>query len=182
MLTRIGGGPSRSDVVDLLVECHGRIRSFLDLARRLAEARGLPEREVAEAAEAVRRYFAVALPLHARDEEDSILPRLRGLDPEVDAALEAMRREHAEHGEPVGRLVALCGELAASPRRLPDLAPHLALAVDALARHFAEHLRREEQIVFPAIRRLVDAATDARIREELRARRTGSSHVPAVGP
>src|SRR5512132_579542 len=110
MLTRLGAPAAPDDAVGLLLECHDRIRSFLALARRVAQA-GPAERDgVAEAAARVRRYFAEALPLHARDEEESILPRLRGREPAVDAELAAMEREHREHGPPLAALVAACAE------------------------------------------------------------------------
>ncbi|HEX9400550.1 MAG TPA: hemerythrin domain-containing protein [Anaeromyxobacter sp.] len=53
-------------------------------------------------------YFTEALPLHARDEEESVLPRLHGRDSAVDAELAAMEREHREHGPPLEVLVRAC--------------------------------------------------------------------------
>ncbi len=98
MLT-FGPRPPAGDVVDLLLECHTRIRSFTTLAARLASTPGLAAAEVAEAAAGVHRYFTQALPLHARDEEESVLPRLRGRDPEVDRELAEMVHEHRGHEE-----------------------------------------------------------------------------------
>ena len=37
MLTVLGKTPAAGDAVDLLLECHDRIRSFLALARRVAD-------------------------------------------------------------------------------------------------------------------------------------------------
>src|SRR5512138_2428637 len=108
MLTRLGPPPPGGDVVDALLDCHQRIREFTSLAVRLAGARGLPDEEIRDAAARVHRYFSVALPLHARDEEESLLPRLEGLDPDVDRELAEMMREHAEHGDPTDRVVAAC--------------------------------------------------------------------------
>ncbi|ABS25811.1 hemerythrin domain-containing protein [Anaeromyxobacter sp. Fw109-5] len=171
MLTRIGGTAAPGDAVDLLLECHVRIRSFLALARRIAEAGEADEGGVAEAAERVRRYFTQALPLHARDEEDSILPRLRGREPAVDAALDEMTREHADHEAPLAVLVGACEELSRAPRCLAALAPVVARATGELEQHFAAHLEREEQVIFPAMRRLFDRATDEALVREIRARR-----------
>jgi hypothetical protein len=168
-----------SDLRDLLLDCHDRIRSFTAMAQRLArgDPAAAPE-EVADAAGQVRRYFAVALPLHARDEEESILPRLRGLDPEVDRELDAMHAEHAGHEPLLARLVALCDALAAEPSRRAELGPALGQVADELAGHFAEHLGREERAVFPALGRLSDGER-AQIVAELRARRGGSADAPA---
>jgi iron-sulfur cluster repair protein YtfE (RIC family) len=171
MLTRIGSPAAASDAVDLLLECHVRIRAFLELARRLAEAGTEAPASVAEAAARVRRYFTEALPLHAEDEEESILPRLRGLDPRVDAELDLMAREHREHERPLSELVTACEHLARAPERLPALAPAVAGAAAELERHFAAHLAREETVIFPAMRRLLERETDAAIMREIRGRR-----------
>ena len=60
MLGKIGRSAAPADAVALLLECHGRIRAFLAMARRVGEAIQ------------VHRNFTLALPLHARDEEESI--------------------------------------------------------------------------------------------------------------
>jgi iron-sulfur cluster repair protein YtfE (RIC family) len=40
-----------------------------------------------------------------------------------------------------------------------------------LDRHFLHHLAREEDVIFPAVRRLLDPEADARIVREIRERR-----------
>jgi len=180
---RIGSGKpaARADAVELLLECHTRIRSFLELARRLGQAQGAADQEVADAAFQVSRYFTAALPLHARDEEESILPRLRGRDPAVDAELEIMVREHREHQPPLRTLVAACSSLARDPGRRSELAETVKRAAAELERHFAAHLAREEEVVFPAIRRLLDQAADAAVVKEIRLRRLEASGDPVPG-
>jgi iron-sulfur cluster repair protein YtfE (RIC family) len=173
MAVQMGVRPAAAGAVELLLECHQRIRQFTSLALRLAQAHDLPRAEVAESAAAVRRYFAEALPLHAADEEESMLPRLRGRDPALDGALSVMRREHAGHGMRVEPVVALCAELAASPERHAELAPRLREAADQLERHFAPHLALEEDLLFPALKRALDPASEARMVAEIRARRAG---------
>jgi iron-sulfur cluster repair protein YtfE (RIC family) len=160
------------DIVDLLLDCHERIRSMTALARRLAEAEGLPEAEIVEAADRVRRYFGIALALHARDEDESLVPRLRGKDSQLDAALAEMSREHGEHDEPVARLLAACDVIAEEPGRLAEVAPALGTAARELERHFVVHLEREEKVIFPAIREHLPPTDLARMVEELRARRS----------
>jgi iron-sulfur cluster repair protein YtfE (RIC family) len=172
MLTHIGHkAPAEDDAAGLLLECHGRIRAFTLLAERLAATPGLAAAEVVEAAEGVRRYFAEALALHARDEEESVLPRLAGRERQLDAALVAMHREHGEHGPVVDRVVKLCAALAAEPRRHGELSPALGAAAGALRDHFERHLASEEAIILPAIDRFLDPAERAAIVRELRARR-----------
>jgi iron-sulfur cluster repair protein YtfE (RIC family) len=171
LLTRLGKPAAHGDAVDLLLECHVRIRTFLGMARRLAEGASAPPDEIAAAALRVHRYFTQALPLHALDEEESILPRLRGLDPEVDRELATMVHEHAEHARPLEALVGACAALAREPGRHAALAATVGGATAELERHFGAHLTREEAVVFPALRRLLDAEADAGIVREIRARR-----------
>jgi hemerythrin-like domain-containing protein len=161
------------DAVELLLECHARIRSFLDLARHLGGAQGAADEAVADAAFRVSRYFTLALPLHARDEEESVVPRLRGRDPAVDAELEAMVREHREHERPLRALVAACADLARDPSRHDELAATVTRSAAELDSHFAAHLAREEAVIFPAIRRLLDQTADAAVVKEIRLRRRG---------
>jgi hypothetical protein len=78
MLIKIGPQKEISDIVDLLLECHERIRSFIGLAGRLANCGPVSDTEVSDAAARVVRYFSESLPLHVADEEESILPRLLG--------------------------------------------------------------------------------------------------------
>jgi hemerythrin-like domain-containing protein len=172
MLKKIERSVAPADAVDLLLECHGRIRGFLAMARRLGEARDESAEAVSDAAIQVQRYFTLALPLHARDEEESILPRLSGRDPLVNLQLDAMVREHREHQRPLGRLIEACAEIGADPGRHPGLAGSVLQASTELDRHFFHHLAREEEVIFPAVRRLLDASTDASIVKEIRLRRS----------
>lgn len=171
MLVSLGRTPRREGLVDLLLACHARIRSFSAMAERLGDA-ALDDARVAEACDAVARYFRDALPLHARDEEESLLPRLAGRDAALDAALGRMRDEHADHAAALRDLLVRCEALRASPG---DLARRIELALAArdLREAFEPHLAREEREVFPAAEALL---TDDERREamaEIRARRVG---------
>lgn len=181
MAVQIGVRPPPAGAVELLLECHERIRHFIGVAKRLAAARGPSDAEVAEAAAAVRRYLAEALPLHAADEEESMVPRLRGRDPAIDGALAVMRREHQAHAMRIEPVVALCADLATAPRRHAELAPRLAEAADLLERHFAPHLALEEETLFPALKRVLDPAGEARMVAEMRGRRVGQAPTPVPG-
>ena len=170
MYLKIGSPARDRDIVELLLDCHERIRSFLALAARLAAAAALSGVEVREAAERVRRYFAEALPLHAADEDDSIAPRLRGRSPEVDAALARMTAEHVDHQAHLAELTRLCEVLAREPEQHADLRHELAAVADTLHHELGAHLRHEEEVVFPAIRTL-SAEDQQALVEELRRRR-----------
>lgn len=157
------------DLVALLLDCHGKIRHFIALARAAGEASAAPA-AVTDACEQARRYFSDALPLHVLDEEQSVLPRLRGRDATLDRALSAMHDEHGEH-EPM--LTAL-GEALSKVRDAPAdvvLRRQLADGSAALAYVLEAHLRAEEQLVFPALPRLLSEHELHGIIAELRARR-----------
>ncbi len=179
MLTRLGSGPAPEDAVGMLLECHGRIREFVGMARRLAAARGEDAQAVRDAAGRVRRYFTDALPLHAQDEEESVLPRLRGREAGLDRELEAMAGEHRQHEEPLARLVEACGALERDPAQLANVGAALGAAAAELEAAFARHLDREESIIFPAVRRTLSPADDEALVREIRARRGGGGGPPA---
>lgn len=160
MLVSLGKRQVAEDVVDLLLECHGRIRKFLAMARELAAATAAQPAEIADVAQQVRRYFSESLPLHIDDEHEDILPRLSGAGADVDRALAAMEAEHVSHAPIVTRLVELCGLLVGDPRQLAAVAPELITVVDRLSTEFSVHLEREESVIFPALRQLPAAVRD----------------------
>ncbi|MBX5482426.1 MAG: hemerythrin domain-containing protein [Myxococcaceae bacterium] len=170
MLIQLGGQKQPAQgPVELLLECHERIRTFVALARRAGEQPDATAAEIVDACERVERYFTKALPLHVADEEQSLLPRLRGTSVEVDRALEAMAAQHAGHE---AKLRALLSASSAVRARPGDAAGHRALfdAADELARDFDHHLADEERIVFPLVRAL-PAGEQAEIVAEVRRRR-----------
>src|SRR3569832_2824179 len=89
--------PKSESAVDLLVACHDRIRNFTGMVQKLAHAEGAEADEIRTAASSAHRYFAVALPLHEADEEESMRPRMEAVGrAEITAALDAMTHQH--HG------------------------------------------------------------------------------------
>jgi hemerythrin-like domain-containing protein len=170
MLLSLGRRTVTEDLVALLLECHGRIRSFVALASEVGRRVDLPDDEVRGACLRCERYFTLALPLHVRDEEESLVPRLRGASAEVDEALAAMHRQHGEHEAPLRALLETLQALAAAPgdrglrSRLHDEAAALGWA-------FEEHLAAEERVLFPLIQARWSRATQAQVLAELRARR-----------
>lgn len=64
-------------------------------------------------------------PLHVRDDEETLQPRLAGRAPEVDDALAEMRQEHAAHEAVLRRLLAIVLAIAEEPSRPETLAEQL---------------------------------------------------------
>jgi hemerythrin-like domain-containing protein len=173
MLVGIGKKSAGADLRSALAECHDRIRSFSALACRLAGPMAMDARpeEVAEAAEAVRRYFVVALPLHVADEEQTLMPLLAGRDAAVDAAFAKMAGEHAEHEPAIAALVETCERLAGDPAELPRVRQRLEAIAVPLEAALRAHLALEEETIFPALERLLSTAERDDVRAAMRARR-----------
>lgn len=170
MTIQLGRGRSGEPetLLSLLGACHERIRSFIALGVRVAEPGHAPAQR-ADACARVARYFAVALPLHVRDEEDSLLPRLRGRAPALDAALAALAHEHALHEAYLAALLDGCAEVASHGPTDAALA-RVAEASARLAPLLEQHLGAEEAEVFPHVQALPEPEQRA-ILAELRARR-----------
>lgn len=134
-------------LVDLLLACHARIRHFARLAFTVGARPELPAAEVKAATAHCLRYFLEALPLHVRDEEDSVLPRLTGRSPGLDATLAQIRAQHFAHE---GRLDSLVGALRAVHGRPNEVQLHRQLSATAsrVETDLLEHLRLEEGQVF----------------------------------
>lgn len=163
------------DAVDLLRDCHARIRRYLVQARQLASAEATDPAEIRAAAGQIRRYFTEAFPLHVLEEDEQIAPRLRGASPDVDRALALMAGSHASHAGLAARLTAICASLEEDPRRLGLVATELGRVAALLATELEAHLELEERAIFPAVRKLPEPVREA-IRGAIRARRARASH------
>ena len=170
MIVTLGARPKREGLVPLLLECHERIRTFGALAQRIGAEPHVADDERVEACRRCERYFVEAFPKHLVDEEKSILPRLVGRDPTLDAALASMAAEHAWHDPLVCDLVEHLQHVAARPGDREARAA-LRASADVLMSELEPHLVREETTVFPAIDALLDRAERDLILDELRARR-----------
>jgi hypothetical protein len=173
-MSLVGIGRERKNVDDTpagrVLDCHARIRSFVQVAGSLAQAADVPAAEVADAAGRVHRYFTVALPLHVADEEQSIDPRVAQHAPGLREALAAMHREHLAADVLLAELVPAWAALKETPAR-DDLRRATARAAAELAQALEAHLADEERLIVPAITRLPPDEQQA-ILAEMRARRT----------
>jgi hemerythrin-like domain-containing protein len=125
--------------------------------------------------DAALRYFREAAPKHTADEEESLFPRLRQIErPEVEAAirkLEPLEHEHrradALHAE-VDRLGSRAlteGSLpAAEARRYRD-------SIAKLSSIYKEHIRIEDEEIFPVAGRVLSAPDKSAIAREMHERR-----------
>lgn len=167
---------------DLLLECHERIRRFTSMAEWLAHAtpatvapeHGAPEAAVKETAEAVLRYFTVALPHHSADEDRSLAPRMLALPlgDELASAVRRMTDQHTTLEETIASLVPAWRAVAADPAALLEHSAPMARHVERLRGLWDTHLHLEEMIVFPAARLRIAASDQREMLLEMRARRT----------
>jgi iron-sulfur cluster repair protein YtfE (RIC family) len=178
--TRITPNPDKDatatcSALEMLLGCHARIRHFVQLSRTLAGAEGVAPKEVADAADAVFRYFNDALPLHEADENETLYPRLRHATEEgslVRDAADVMIEQHKAIDELAAELLSICASLQHHPECLPSLVPRLEHVTLALEQVFAAHLHLEETVIFPALGNVLTAAQlDEMIREMNQRRR-----------
>lgn len=151
MLIQLGARRESLDVLDLLLDCHAKIRRFIGIAKRLAVGDSNNLVDIADAAGAIARYFSEAFVLHVADETELLLPRLVGRDGHVDEALAMMQQDHVAHAGHVAALTALCTKLRDEPARLPELAPELRVVLSELDADLETHLRMEETLIFPML-------------------------------
>ncbi len=173
MLHTIGRSVRDESVCGLLRACHTRIRFFLDTAIAV-QSSSAPDAAIVDACNDVERYFGIAFPLHLQDEEESILPRIRGRSSRVDDALGRMSSDHVAHAAPLAALLELAVTVRGSANDQVKR-DALALAAGALRVELERHLQEEEAIIFPAIELSLSNDVQAQVVVEMRARRRPSS-------
>jgi hemerythrin-like domain-containing protein len=176
MPVQIGARPDSGfdDPIGMLKDCHRRIEHFASVLRQVAEraqGRALTAEEWL-AAEGALHYFRESGPRHNRDEEESMFPRLRAMDTETAGA--EMARLVAEHHEADGlhmQTLRLYAQWEAARSLRPDEASRLLEITGRLQRLYAEHIRLEEESVFPRAATVFDRSTLDAIGMEFKARR-----------
>jgi hemerythrin-like domain-containing protein len=162
--------------IDLLLACHGRIRSFCATAARILDPGAASDAQVADAARAVHRYFTVAMPLHVEDEDHSIARRAAALvrPREVELALAAMDADHREVDARIARMAPSWRALFEGDG---DAEVHVQILVadtEVLSTTLLRHVAMEEEILFPWLRAALPREAWGEIFAEMRARRASS--------
>jgi iron-sulfur cluster repair protein YtfE (RIC family) len=167
---------SFAEPTGLLSDCHRRIEMFLGTLVRVSEFTAHPlDADARAALAAALKYFREAAPKHTADEEESLFPRLRQMrNAEVDATihtLDPLEHEHRRadllHAEvdQLGRQWLEAGTLA------PADAQRFRSDVSELASIYKEHIRIEDDVVFPLAGRMLSPSDKAAIALEMAARR-----------
>jgi hemerythrin-like domain-containing protein len=184
MAFQIGQRPDHDfdEPLGLLSDCHRRIEHFLRVLIAVdAEAAGgsltMTHRADLEGA---LRYFAVAAPRHTADEEQSLFPRLRDAgDPGVTQALELVERLEHDHDEAEQHHAAvdtLVRRWLENDGLGPNDAAELRERLLGLQTLYQRHISLEDERLFPAAARVLDAKQIEAIGREMAARRHVLSH------
>jgi hemerythrin-like domain-containing protein len=179
MPVNIGAGPEHNfdQPLELLSDCHRRIERFLCVQSQIAASargRALGEDERRSLTTALK-YFREAAPRHTADEEESLFPRMRTCGgEEVAEALERVDALEADH-ERASRLHTevdeIFSEWLARGTIDPSKEERLRQDLAELASLYSEHIRIEDQFVFPFAGRILDIETRLEIGREMAKRR-----------
>lgn len=167
-----GPAPGFEDPFAMLEACHERVNRMLALLARLREhlAGHGADTSARDAARDVMRYFDQAAPQHHRDEELHVFPPLIAqADPQT---VQVVRRLQQDHVQMESRWQAARRVLAAiQAGELQALSSEDGAALDDFASLYDEHIRAEEDRIYPAATVLLDAPRLAAIGEEMMRRR-----------
>ena len=177
MAVQIGAkAHSFNDPTGLLSDCHRRMEMFLGSLVKVATlVDRSPSEETVRALQAALRYFSQAAPKHTADEEESLFPRLRGLqDPAVRSAFSALDRLEKDH-ETVSHLHIEVERLGARYIETGNLSraetEAFRGAVGKLQDMYREHILLEDSTVFPLAARLLSDSEKSAIAQEMAGRR-----------
>jgi hemerythrin-like domain-containing protein len=140
--------PGFEDPLALLRACHEKMLVHCDLLEALvARARcGEPDDAARKAAQDITRYFSGSAPLHHRDEEEDLFPRINRQSLRIAELVHTLKREHQE-------LDRLWETLAPELRRIPG--DGFSNAFPEAAARFCElyrqHIRRENRELLPLL-------------------------------
>jgi iron-sulfur cluster repair protein YtfE (RIC family) len=161
---------------EMLTTCHERVHRMLRLLARLREhlASHGQDEQAAQAARDVMRYFDQAAPLHHQDEELHVFPVLlaRG-DAQVQSVVRRLQQDHRAMELAWSRVRALLQTVASTETGVA-WSPWDAAALrtlDGFSGLYDEHIRLEEDIVYPAALALIDTPSLSAIGEEMQGRR-----------
>ena len=176
MGVQIGTKPDSGfdDPIGMLVDCHRRIEHFLHILCVVVErARGRTlNAEEREAVGAALEYFRVGGKRHNADEEESLFPRLRAECPRGEAdQIGGLENDHQHANESHGAVEELYRKWIAAGRLATEEEELLASGTEQLRRLYLEHIKIEEQAVFPRAVRLLSRDAIEAMGAEFRARR-----------
>ncbi len=176
MAVQIGAKPDSGfdDPIGMLTDCHRRIEHFLQILCLVAD-RATGREMTGEETGAIRaslQYFRVGGQRHSADEEESLFPRLRAASgDEKPIDINGMEDDHRAARALHAGVELLYESWIKSGRLCGHDHEKLRSMTRQLEQLYQQHIRLEEQVVFPLATRALDAETLAQMGEEFRARR-----------
>lgn len=160
----------------MLEACHERVHRSLDLLRRLqqhVQDKGA-DSDARAAARDVMRYFDQAAPLHHQDEELHVFPPLlQTASAQVRALVLQLQQDHLAMETCWSAARAVLLELVLHESNAASL--HLNLqqmaALDDFADLYAQHIKHEEDLVYPLARATLAPAALQAMRVDMARRR-----------
>lgn len=173
MAVQIGASPDSGfdDPIGMLIDCHRRIEHFLHILCVVVEratARALSVEETA-AVEAALHYFRVGGRRHTADEEESLFPRIK--ERSVLDELEALEQDHETALRLHEEVEAAYTRWIRSGSIRTEEHLRLSTLTARLKRLYVEHVRIEEESVFPHAADTFNLETLHAMGEEFRKRR-----------
>ncbi len=165
-------GAGFDEPFEMLGACHDRVRRSLDLLQRLRDylKTHACDDSARQAARDVLRYFDIAAPLHHEDEELHVFPPL--LERGSAAAVAAVRRLQQDHEAMSANWRAARALLLALAEGAQEAFSAQDEAVlERFASVYGEHIRIEEEEVYPAARALLAPGVVQAMGAEMRRRR-----------
>jgi hemerythrin-like domain-containing protein len=168
--------PTFDDPLGMLRACHRRIERALDVTERIValEAEGPLDERARLALSRTLHYFRIGVPRHAADEEESLFPRL-GSAGEIGGAANTPDYLAAEHEvldaahrelDELGQELLANGRFSSGENR-----GRFGLLVQRLRCIYREHIRVEDDELFPTAAQALDPAALEAIGAEMAARR-----------
>jgi len=165
-----------TDPTGLLSDCHRRVEMFLGMLQAVGEAMDQPAaEETSWSLQSALRYFGEAAPKHTADEEDSLFPRLRQLDhPEIHSAFSAIDKLECDHRWTISlhdKVERLGAQYLSTGRLSDDEITEFRSLVASLTAMYQEHIRVEEELIFPLAARVLSDTEKTAIGIEMAGRR-----------
>ena len=172
---QIGAKPDSGfdDPIGMLTDCHRRIEHFLNIlcvVVERAQGRSLSIEE-SEAVTASIHYFRVGGKRHNLDEEESLFPRLRQQSDESLGKLETLEHDHHDADCLHAGAETLYEKWIEEGSLSDQEYAALRSSTLSLQQLYREHIRLEEQVIFPMAAQLLDQDTVRTIGDEFRLRR-----------
>ena len=179
MAVIIGAKPDSGfdNPIGMLKDCHRRIEGFLGILCLVcgqARGRALTDDE-RSAAEAALRYFGESGPRHNADEEESVFPRLREGASSVLAEVMQLEADHRDADDLHEQVATFYRRWIAEGRLTAEDHAQLVTCTSKLQLLYREHIRIEEEVVFPRAAELFDLNTVRSVGAEFKARRESTT-------